>query len=244
MFSNGTGGHFFINIMVTTESPAMTENLQLITEYNGKQAVNARELHRFLGSRQDFSNWIKNRIQQYDFLEGRDYVLLPIFEKQTDEVFHKFMKNPTGGRPSIEYALTVNMAKELSMVEGNEKGKEARRYFIEQEEKAQNLSFAALEYERRIATLEGKLNVLLSLPVKWKRPPQPDYFENAHQLFASIITSEPVRWGELIQKVTTAVPIKQSCAEKRIRRAVKNGIIIKTSEGYIMSNNQSKTEKL
>ena len=96
-----------------------------ITEQNGKKAVSARELHAFLESKQQFGNWIQNRIDQYGFVENQDY-----------EVFNNFIKNPSGGRPLTEYALTVNMAKELSMVEGNAKGKQARRYFIACEEKA------------------------------------------------------------------------------------------------------------
>ena len=40
-----------------------------------QQTVNARELHAFLGSKQDFSTWIKNRIEQYDFVENQDFVL-------------------------------------------------------------------------------------------------------------------------------------------------------------------------
>ena len=90
-----------------------------ITEQNGKRAVSARELHHFLESNQKFADWIKNRIDKYGFIENQDY-----------QVFHNFMNNPNGGRPLIEYALSIDMAKELSMVEGNEKGKEARRYFI------------------------------------------------------------------------------------------------------------------
>jgi anti-repressor protein len=39
------------------------------------------------------------------------------------------MKNPSGGRPLTEYALSIDAAKELSMVEGNEKGKQARSFF-------------------------------------------------------------------------------------------------------------------
>lgn len=91
-----------------------------IQENNGKKAVSARDLHVFLESKQQFADWIKNRINQYDFIEDQDYV-----------VFHNSMNNPSGGRPQIEYALTIDAAKELSMVEGNEKGKQARRYFIE-----------------------------------------------------------------------------------------------------------------
>ena len=100
-----------------------------ITEQKGKKAVSARELHAFLESKQEFTNWIKYRIAQYGFVENQDYV-----------VFDNFIKNPSGGRPLTEYALTVNMAKELSMVEGNDKGKQARRYFIDCEQKALMLS--------------------------------------------------------------------------------------------------------
>lgn len=65
-----------------------------ITEQNGQQVVSARELHSFLESKQDFSTWIKNRIDKYGFVENQDF-----------EVFHISVENPNGGRPSIEYAL-------------------------------------------------------------------------------------------------------------------------------------------
>lgn len=99
------------------------KNLIPIQENNGKKAVNARDLHAFLESKQQFADWIKARIEKYDFIENQDYV-----------VFHNSMNNSSGGRPQKEYALSINMAKELSMVEGNEKGKQARRYFIQCEE--------------------------------------------------------------------------------------------------------------
>lgn len=98
-----------------------------ITEQNGKKAVSARELHTFLESKRDFSNWIKDRIEKYGFIENQDF-----------EVFNKFGENPNGGRPQIEYALSIDCAKEISMVEGNEKGRQARRYFIECEKAAKN----------------------------------------------------------------------------------------------------------
>ena len=84
------------------------------------QTVNARELYEFLESKQDFSTWIKNRIEKYDFQENQDYILL-----------HKKMEQVSGAKYLIEYYITLDMAKELSMVERNEKGKQARRYFIE-----------------------------------------------------------------------------------------------------------------
>lgn len=86
------------------------------------QTVNARDLHEFLGNGDHFSTWIQDRIAQYDFAEGRDYVT--------------FSESAEKGRPRKEYALTLDMAKELSMVERNQKGKEARQYFIECERRA------------------------------------------------------------------------------------------------------------
>lgn len=101
------------------------QELITITEKNGEKAVSARELHQFLGVGRDFSNWIKNRIEEYGFVENQDF-----------EVFAKIGENPNGGRPSKEYAISLDMAKELSMVEKTEKGKLARLYFIEMEKKA------------------------------------------------------------------------------------------------------------
>lgn len=105
---------------ITNTNYQPIQELIKITEQNGKRAVSARELHLFLESKQEFANWIKNRIDKYGFIENQDY-----------EVFDNFIKNPNGGRPLIEYALTIDTAKEIAMVEGNEKGKTARQYFIE-----------------------------------------------------------------------------------------------------------------
>lgn len=90
-----------------------------INESNGKRAVDARMLHAFLESKQQFQDWIKNRINKYGFVENQDFVS-----------FHKIMKRETGATRVTEYALTIGMAKELSMVENNKKGKIARQYFI------------------------------------------------------------------------------------------------------------------
>ena len=81
------------------------------------QTVNARELHSFLEVRTAFKDWIDRRISEYGFEEGVD--------------FCSFLSESTGGRPSKEYAITIETAKELAMVERNDKGREARKYFIE-----------------------------------------------------------------------------------------------------------------
>ena len=96
-----------------------------IIEHDGKQAVNARELHEKLGNKKQFANWIQLRIEQYGFVENQDF-----------QVFNQKVKNSNGGRSRIEYALSLDMAKELCMVENNEKGRMIRKYFIEVEKKA------------------------------------------------------------------------------------------------------------
>lgn len=85
-----------------------------------KQAVNARDLHAFLEVGKDFSNWMKDRINQYEFTENQDFVCSPVLASEG-----------RGGHNRIDYHLSLDMAKELSMVERNEKGKQARQYFIE-----------------------------------------------------------------------------------------------------------------
>ena len=66
--------------------------LQLQTiDGNAVETVNARELHAFLESKQDFSNWINNRIKQYNFMENQDFILVL---NQQNKVSNKIIENP------------------------------------------------------------------------------------------------------------------------------------------------------
>lgn len=82
-----------------------------------KETVDARELHSFLEVNTRFNDWINNRICDFGFIENQDFI--------------SFTQNLVSGGKLKEYALTLGMAKELSMVERNGKGKQARQYFIE-----------------------------------------------------------------------------------------------------------------
>ena len=93
---------------------------------NAVETVSARELHAFLEVGKDFSTWIKNRLETLGSIENEDYLVI-------QEVFPNFGEK--GGRPKIEYYLTLDVAKHLAMMEKNEKGKQARQYFIECERK-------------------------------------------------------------------------------------------------------------
>ncbi len=67
--------------------------------------VDARELHAFLESRQDFSDWIKGRVDKYDFVEGIDFIK-----------FHNFMESDSKAR--TDYVLTLDMAKQITILNG------------------------------------------------------------------------------------------------------------------------------
>lgn len=97
------------------------------------ETVNARELHSFLEVGKVFANWIKDRIDQYNFIENLDYVVIA-----------ETGNNPLGGRPSREYAISIDMAKELAMVERNDKGRQARQYFIECERRLKQQTTPAM----------------------------------------------------------------------------------------------------
>ncbi|EPC0821886.1 antA/AntB antirepressor family protein [Escherichia albertii] len=109
---------------------------QLIPVFNGTIAnettllCNARDLHAFLGVKKVFAAWITNRISEYEFIENQDYILLSNLGKQT---------SGRGGHNRKDYHLTLDTAKELAMVERNEKGRQIRRYFIECEKKYRNM---------------------------------------------------------------------------------------------------------
>ena len=108
-------------------------NQNLIPVFSGSLSdsetllCDTRKLHEFLQVNSKFADWIKNRISEYGFVENQDFLVSKILET----------KNGRGGnrKALTEYHITLDMAKELAMVERNEQGKAARRYFIECEKK-------------------------------------------------------------------------------------------------------------
>lgn len=84
-----------------------------------RPTVSGRELHDFLKIETPYAKWF-GRMTEYGFTEGEDYA----------EVLDKNVQNPLGGRPSTDHQLTIPMAKELCMIQRNERGKQARQYFL------------------------------------------------------------------------------------------------------------------
>lgn len=102
-----------------------------ITEHNGNQAVSARDLHKFLEITERFSSWFE-RMLQYGFVENQDFTSAKSFT----------LVNNGAQREIDDYALTLDCAKEISMIQRSKKGKEAREYFIECEKQLRSGKFA------------------------------------------------------------------------------------------------------
>ena len=90
-----------------------------IIKIDSDNKVSGRELHEFLDVGRDFTTWMKQMIG-YGFNEHADF-----------EVYTQSGENPSGGRPSVDYRMSIEMAKEICMIQRTEKGKQARQYFIE-----------------------------------------------------------------------------------------------------------------
>lgn len=106
------------------QSIAMIEN-ELVPVYEtdtGDKVVYGTELHAVLEVKSRFNDWVKNRLIDCDAIENQNF-----------QTFTKNLVN--GGRPQTEYIIQLNTAKEMAMLERNEKGKQVRRYFIEIEKR-------------------------------------------------------------------------------------------------------------
>ncbi|MFJ7736434.1 ORF6C domain-containing protein [Lysinibacillus sp. NPDC097287] len=120
----------------------------------GEIIVSGRELHEFLEVSSNYTTWFK-RMCEYGFVEGVDFI--------------PFSEESTGGRPSQDHALKIDMAKEISMIQRNEKGKQARQYFIEVEKQfkqSPQISSlevalqAALQHEKAIKEIKTDVDYL------------------------------------------------------------------------------------
>jgi len=119
-------------------------------------SVNARELHKILESKQQFTDWIKRRLKDTQALENIDYTS-----------FHKNERREVGATTLVEYIITLDLAKEFSMLEKNAKGKEIRQYFIQFERAArreiENFCKEIKRLTTEISNLREKIQILEDL---------------------------------------------------------------------------------
>jgi len=136
----------------------LNQLIETTTNEQGEIIVSGRELHEFLEVKTPYTQWIERMIE-YGFVENIDFIGL----SQKSE-------KPQGGRPTQDHALKIDMAKEISMIQRNEKGKQARQYFIEVEKRYKqqlpqynSLELAlkaALEHEQAIKEIKTDVDYL------------------------------------------------------------------------------------
>lgn len=143
----------------------MNELLKIEINENQEQVVSGRLLHQFLGINTRYNDWF-NRMLEFEFVEGKDFYSI-------------LSKTPNGGRPSTDHILKLSMAKELCMLARNEKGKQARWYFIKCEE-AWNSPQSIMNRAVILANAQLKLanEKVLQLTVENETmKPKADYFD-------------------------------------------------------------------
>jgi phage anti-repressor protein len=113
-------------VLVSASSKAAVYELPIIQQ-GENLLISAILLHKKLRVKTKFSDWIKSRFGKYCFESGQDY-------------FSEISEKLGAGRKATDYLLTLDTAKELSMLEENETGRLIRRYFIQKEKEARGIS--------------------------------------------------------------------------------------------------------
>ena len=146
----------------------------------GEYVVNGRELWQGLGSKQQFADWVKKRLNECDAVENEDY-----------SRFHKKMK--ANNASMIEYIIKLDTAKEMAMLERNEIGKQYRRYFIEVEKRfKQQLQATTPSDDTKQMLAQAKLcnaltrraNALMKAADKLSAEQQQKLYQQAAELLA------------------------------------------------------------
>ena len=174
----------------------MTELVKVEVK-NGEQLVSARELHEFLEVGSKFNDWFK-RMCEYGFIENEDFVA--ITQKKV---------TAQGNESSfLDYILKISMAKEISMLQRNEKGSMARKYFIECERKLKEVAMDSYMIEDRVERAkkwieEEENRKRLELEVKEKeevikeQAPKVDYYEKVLRSDSTFTTTQIAKGFEM-----------------------------------------------
>lgn len=123
----------------------MDDLIKVTQNEKGEQLVSGRELHEFLEVKSKYVDWF-NRMVEYGFVENVDFTTI-------NEVSQKKEGSRTVNREQINHAISLSMAKELSMIQRTEKGKQARLYFIECEKQLKNNTPTITEEQKLVLSI-------------------------------------------------------------------------------------------
>ncbi|WP_192944559.1 antA/AntB antirepressor family protein [Ligilactobacillus agilis] len=140
----------------------MNELIRVTKDNDGKSVVSGRNLHDFLEVNEKYTQWF-NRMVEYGFTENVDFIS---FSEKTEKL---------GGRPRTDHALTLDMAKEISMIQRTEKGKQARQYFIEVEKAYKEQQVTPFKLPQNYH--EALLQLAEQVEINEANQPKVDYYD-------------------------------------------------------------------
>lgn len=212
----------------------MSTEIQINThdiEFTGErqQAVNARELHKLLEVGKDFSNWMRERRSQLNMVEGIDFVIVETLVansgentgRQNRRAVNHAKNGQFRGQDRIDYFVSMDMAKHLSMLQKNAQGHRARMYFIECEKQLRKR-----EIEHAARTV-----FLLDQPTEWERLFPIEFFSELSRVYRRTFTgmkSTPSFFGTFINSHVYAPLWDELSDELKEKRRAFNGSDEKT----------------
>lgn len=151
----------------------------------GEKVVYGSELHEVLGVKSRYREWIDRRLQDIDAVENEDF--------QAAEI------SAPSGQTKKDHIIKLDIAKEMAMLERNEKGKEVRRYFIRVEKKYKSASLATQE-------LSPQLQVMINLEIEQKRQAEKiEHVEEQIESIREVVAIDTTSWrddtGRILRKI-------------------------------------------
>ncbi|MFG5564217.1 antA/AntB antirepressor family protein [Enterococcus faecalis] len=160
----------------------MKELIKVTTNENNEQLVSGRELHEFLEVKDNYTDWFK-RMTTYGFDQNVDFKGL---SEKSDKL---------GGRPRIDHAMKLDMAKEISMIQRTEKGKQARQYFIKVEKEYNQQLFDMSKLSPELQMFQGIFSAVAKQELETKR------LENKVNNITEIVALNTTDWRKDCRKL-------------------------------------------
>lgn len=156
----------------------------------GEKVVYGSELHEVLGAPSVYREWSKRRLTDIDAEEDVDFTTVEI-------------PTVSGGAPKKDHIIKLDAAKEMAMLERNEKGKQVRRYFIQVEKKYKAASLATQE-------LSPQLQVMINLEIEQKRQAEKlEHVEERIESIREVVAIDTTSWrddtGRILRKIRYGV---------------------------------------
>lgn len=166
-----------------------------VVNKKGMQLINSRLLHKKLGVASYHADWIRRRVDGFGFTEGEDYFI------------SKMSKSKKMGRPTLNYLLTLDMAKELCMLENNDIGKQVRKYFISVEK----------EYRELYATRRTRLSLTDSIKLSEENERMHGHAYSSYTLMVYEIVGLKEKYNEY-KSLNTDTPFRETITTEELKR--------------------------